>query len=134
MYYNDTANTLNNTVSMIGNMQTYNIVGLVIGIMASILIYFLFINVDKKYDSKFINSAKKFLNFETNTIEPLLIISYIYAAVYFFIVSINLINVDFLSFIQTLLISQVLIRIIFEIAMLSVRIYKNTSEINKKMK
>lgn len=134
MYYNDTANTLNNTVSMIGNMQTYNIVGLVIGIMASILIYFLFINVDKKYDSKFIKSAKKFLNFETNTIEPLLIISYIYAAVYFFIVSINLINVDFLSFIQTLLISQVLIRIIFEIAMLSVRIYKNTSEINKKMK
>jgi hypothetical protein len=57
-----------------------------------------------------------------------------FVAVYFLVTTINYINIDFLMFLENLVLYQVLARVGFELAMVSVRILKETKEINKKMK
>ena len=132
--YSDLYNAMSTTSTIAKNANTYHIVGLVLGIMAAVLGYFLFVKPEKKYDSKFINWARSFLNFSTDTVEGLLKMLYMLAAVYSLVTTINWISVDFLKFLENLVLYQVLIRVAFELLMVPVRILKQTKEINKKLK
>ena len=134
MDFSDLYGAMTTTAKVANSANTYHIVGLVLGIMTAVLAYFLFVKDTKKYPSKFVNWLRDFLNFNTNSIEALLKMLYMFVAVYFLVTTINYINIDFLMFLENLVLYQVLARVGFELAMVSVRILKETKEINKKMK
>ena len=110
------------------------IVSLVLAIIGAIVGYFLFIKPDKKQDNKFLAWAKDFFSFKKMLIEDLLKIFYAFAAIYLTLFSFTLIGVNFLTFILTITLGNLVVRVMYEAALILIMIWKNTNDINKKMK
>ena len=112
----------------------WSIVSLILAIVGAIIAYFLFVKPEKKYPSKFVNWLRSFLNFNEMLIEPILKVTYMFFAIFITLGSFSLIGYDFLTFLLTLVLGNLFARIIYEFMMITVGIWKNTKEINKKMK
>ena len=112
----------------------WTIVAFVLAIIGAVLAYFLFVKPEKKYPQKFVNWLRSFLNFNEMLIEPILKVTYIFLALFVTLTSFNYISVNFLLFLLTLVLGNLVIRVVYEASMMMVGIWKNTKEINKKMK
>ena len=110
-------------------------IAFIVAIAASIVIYFVF--MDKKEEGKytgFVKNLYDFLHFKINFIEAFLKIAYITTTLYVTITSFSLIKVDVALFFMTLILGNIIIRILYEAAFLLYNIYLNTKEINNKLK
>lgn len=113
---------------------TWSIIATLLAIAGGFLVYFMFIKQDKKLPNKFLVWLKDFADFKNMLIEPILKITYLILAIYITLNSFSLISISFISFILTLVLGNIILRIIYESALILIMIWKNTSEINKKMK
>lgn len=112
-----------------------SLIAFIVAIAASIVIYFVF--MDKKEENKytgFVKNLYDFLHFKINFIEAFLKIAYITTTIYVTITSFSLIKVDVALFFMTLILGNIIIRILYEAAFLLYNIYLNTKEINNKLK
>ena len=112
-----------------------SLIAFIVAIAASIVIYFVF--MDKKEESKytgFVKNLYDFLHFKINFIEAFLKIAYLTTTLYVTITSFSLIKVDVALFFMTLILGNIIIRILYEAALLLYNIYLNTKEINSKLK
>ena len=112
-----------------------SLIAFIVAIAASIVIYFVF--MDKKEESKytgFVKNLYAFIHFKINFIEAFLKIAYITTTLYVTITSFSLIKVDVALFFMTLILGNIIIRILYEAAFLLYNIYLNTKEINSKLK
>ena len=112
-----------------------SLIAFIFAIAASIVIYFVF--MDKKEENKytgFVKNLYDFLHFKINFIEAFLKIAYITTTLYVTITSFSLIKVDVALFFMTLILGNIIIRILYEAAFLLYNIYLNTKEINNKLK
>ena len=112
-----------------------SLIAFIVAIAASIVIYFVF--MDKKEESKytgFVKNLYDFLHFKINFIEAFLKIAYITTTLYVTIISFRLIIGDVALFFMTLILGNIIIRILYEAAFLLYNIYLNTKEINSKLK
>lgn len=112
-----------------------SLIAFIVAIAASIVIYFVF--MDKKEESKytgFVKNLYDFLHFKINFIEAFLKIAYITTTLYVTIISFSLIKLDVALFFMTLILGNIIIRILYEAAFLLYNIYLNTKEINSKLK
>lgn len=109
-------------------------VALILSILGAFLVYFLFVKPDKKYDNKYLNWLKSFLNFDNLLLEVMFKILYIFTALYITLVSFDLISISFYYFLYYLIGGNIVARVVYEIGMTFIGIWKNTSEIKKKMK
>ncbi len=114
--------------------NVWSIVALILAIIGAILAYFLFVKPKKDYPSKFVNWLRSFLNFDEMVIEPILKVTYIFLALFITLTSFNFISVHFLLFLAYLVLGNLVARVIYEASMILIKIWKNTKEINKKMK
>lgn len=125
-----------NAISASGSSSTSgSLIAFIVAIAASIVIYFVF--MDKKEESKytgFVKNLYDFLHFKINFIEAFLKIAYITTTLYVTITSFSLIKVDVALFFMTLILGNIIIRILYEAAFLLYNIYLNTKEINSKLK
>lgn len=112
----------------------WTIIAFVLAIVGAIIAYFLFVKPEKKYPQKFVNWLRSFLNFNEMLIEPILKVTYIFLAIFITLTSFNYISSSFLMFLLTLILGNLAVRVIYEASMMMVSIWKNTKEINKKMK
>lgn len=112
----------------------WTIIALILAIVGGFLVYYLFVKNTKKNDNKFLNWLKKYLDFKEMLIEPILKVSYIILAIFITLYSFNIIGTSFISFLLTLVLGNVLLRIIYEWCLVLIMIWKNTSEINNKIK
>ena len=112
----------------------WTIVAFILAIIGAILAYFLFVKPEKKYPQKFVNWLRSFLNFNEMLIEPILKATYIFFAIFITLTSFNYISQSFLAFLLTLILGNLVIRVIYEWLMVMLGIWKNTKEINNKMK
>ena len=110
------------------------IISLVLAVIGAIFGYFLFIKPNKKFDNKWLSWLKDFFSFKKLLIEDLLKIFYAFIAIYITISSLALIGVDFLLFLVSLVVGNLIARIAFEASLIIIMIWKNTNDINKKMK
>ena len=67
-------------------------------------------------------------------IEPILKVSYIILAIFITLYSFNMISVSFISFLLTLVLGNIVLRLIYEWCLVLIMIWKNTTEINDKTK
>ena len=112
-----------------------SLIAFIVAIATSIVIYFVF--MDKKEESTytgFVKNLYDFLHFKINFIEAFLKIAYITTTLYVTITSFSLIKVDVALFFMTLILGNIIIRILYEAAFLLYNIYLNTKEINSKLK
>lgn len=110
------------------------IIALVLSLAGCFVIYFLFVNKDVKTKSKFVLWVQEFLRFNKMLIEPILKIAYIFGALFLTLGSFALIGTSFVSFLATLIGGNIILRIIYEFSMILIMLWKNTADINKKLK
>ncbi len=120
--------------SSMGGAGVWTIIAFVIAIIGAFIAYFLFVKPEKNYPQKFVNWLRSFLNFNEMLIEPILKVTYIFFALFITLASFDLISVSFAAFLITLIGGNLLIRVVYEYSMILLGIWKNTKEINKKMK
>ena len=109
-------------------------VAFVLAILAAVGGYFFFVKPEKNYPNKIVNWLRNFLNFQEMLIEPILKITYIFVTIYIILSSFSLISYKFMTFLTYLIVGVIGARIIYEASMILIGIWKNTKEINKKMK
>lgn len=116
------------------NISVWGLIAFIIAIIGGIVLYFLFINDKKTEKNKYLQEIKEFFGFKKMLIEDLLKIIYLILAIFITLYSFELIRESFIAFIFTLLIGNLVLRLIFESILVNIMIWKNTNEINKKMK
>lgn len=112
----------------------WTIVSVILAIIGGIVLYFTFLS--KKNEGKFtgfLGWLYDFLTFKKMMIENVLKIRYIIVALFVTLSSFGLISISFLAFLLTLVIGNVLTRVIYELLLVKLVICKNTTEINKKL-
>ena len=127
-------NYMTNTTSSIQGSFVWFIIAAVLAVIGGIVIYFLFVRTDKKEDNKYLAWFKDFADFKKMLIEPILKVTYLILAIFITLYSFGLIGVSFVAFLLTLTLGNILLRLVYETTLILLMIWKNTTEINKKMK
>lgn len=112
----------------------WTIVSVILAIIGGIVLYFTFLS--KKNEGKFtgfLGWLYDFLTFKKMMIENVLKILYIIVVLFVTLSSFGLMSISFLAFLLTLVIGNVLTRVIYELLLVKLVICKNTTEINKKL-
>ena len=133
MYYNygSSYSAMANTMT---GVTIWEIIALVLSIVGAILVYVLFLA--KKNEGKFkgfwgwLYSA---LKFDKMMIEVILKVLYIFSALFVTLGSFGLIPISFLTFLLTLVLGNVATRVAYELILMRVQIWKNTTEIKEKL-
>ena len=131
--YND-LDSLLNYGSQVNDAYNWTIVALVLSVVGGILAYVLFVKKDVKIENKFLIWFKSFLDFKEMLIETILKVTYIVLAIFITLLAFKLISVSFMGFLVSLVFGNLMLRLIYEASLMFVMIWRNTSEINNKMK
>lgn len=116
------------------NSSVWMIVSIILAVVGGILIYFLFLS--KKNEEKFKGFAGwlyDFLSFKKMFMEALLKITYLILALYITLSSFALIGTNFIAFLGTLILGNVILRLVYEFSLLLLVICRNTTDISKKL-
>ncbi len=128
-YYENSTNMANIT-----NVAIWIIIALVLAIVGGICFYFLFLKNDVKTNNKYLDWFKDFFNFKKMLIEDILKLLYVILTIFITLYSFVLIGTNFFGFILVLILGNLILRLSFESILIMIMIWKNTTEINKKMK
>ncbi len=127
--YNDIYSVSNS----LQGMAIWTIVALILSIIGGILVYFLFIKTNNKLSDN-LKKLRDLLDFRIMLIEPILKIIYLIGTIFIILFSFNFITINFISFLLTLIIGPVIIRIVYEASLILVMIWKNTKTISDNTK
>ncbi|MBP5512702.1 hypothetical protein J6X73_00855 [Candidatus Saccharibacteria bacterium] len=127
MYYTTSYPTVTTGVSAGAGIWT--IIALILAIIGGVLVHFLFVKAKQEPKGKFLVWLKDFLAFKTMWIEPIMKVLYYIGTIFVVLASFSLISVSFLSFILTLVLGPIVIRLIYEGAMMFIMIWHNTQTI-----
>ena len=128
--YNNSLNT-----SGLESLGIWMIISIIIAIAGAIVIYILFLN--KENENKFTGFTAwlyDFLSFKKMLLETILNVCYLITAIYLTLVGLGLLSVNILSALMTIIVGNVVARIIYEFSLVLLTICRNTTEINKKLK
>lgn len=114
--------------------EVWIIISLILAIIGGILAYVLFVKKDNKLPNKFLEWLKRFLDFKEMIVEPLLKVTYIILAIFITLSSFSLISESFVEFLLSLVVGNLVLRLIYEFSLVLIQIWKNTTQINDKMK
>ena len=133
MYNYNSYDSLLSTSSRVSGFLVWTIISIVVALVGGLVVYFVFLKNDKKYTG-FLAKLKDFLNFKSLLLEEILKVSYLILAIFVTLYSFGLIGISVVSFFATLIGGNLALRISYEMAILLIKICKNTTEINDKMK
>lgn len=123
-----------NYLSSVASSSIWLIISFVLAIVGGILVYFLFLS--KKNEGKFTGFVAwlyDFLSFKKMFLEALLKITYLIVAIYVTLSSFALIGTSFIAFLVSLVLGNVMTRVVYEFALILLVICRNTTEISKKL-
>ena len=111
------------------------IITFIVAIAGCFVVYFLIVaNKKFKSNNKFVNWLVDFLRFDKMLIEDILKIAYIFVAILVTLGSLVLIPKNVFSFLGMLVFGNIIIRVVYEAALIKIMIWKNTTEIKQKLK
>lgn len=117
-----------------GNFTWFTI-SMILSVIGGILIYIFFLSSKKEIKLSLpLKWLKEFLNFDKFIIEVILKIGYLISTLFIILFSLRFIAYDFGIFFLTLVLGIIFIRTIYELILIIIGIWKNTSAINKKIK
>ena len=115
------------------NSSVVAIVALICAIVGSILVFVLFLR--KENESKYTGFVKwlyDYLQFNKLTIDIILRFTYLFLAIFITVMSFGLISSSFLGFLLTLILGNLVLRVVYEFSMLVILIHRNVRELNEK--
>ena len=133
MYYNYDIRS-SGVMRQVEGVGIWMIISAVIAVMGGIVIYFMFLTKDN--EKKLTGKAKllyDFLSFKNLLAEVLLRVIYLIVAIYITLSSFALISTSFIAFLLYLIVGNIVVRLLFEFALIILLICKNITEINSKM-
>ena len=110
------------------------VVSLIIAVVGCFVVYYLFVEKEVKTKNKFLIWLKSFLRFDKILIETILKIAYIFCAIFITLSSFAMIGSSFLGFLIYLIGGNILTRVTYELILIRIMIWKNTTEIKNKIK
>lgn len=114
---------------------SWPIISFILSVIGGILVYIFFLNTKKEQKlSPFLKWLKSFLNFDKMMIEVILKVVYLVCTIFVILSSFSYMAHDFGLFFLYLVLGPVFIRLIYELILITICIWKNTTEINKKIK
>ena len=126
------------TAGLFSGMNSGNsvwvIISIVLAIIGGIVLYFTFLA--KKNEGKFTGFAAwiyDFLSFKKMVIENILRILYLIVAIFITLSSFAMISSSFLVFVVYLVVGNLIVRIFYELFLITLIMCRNTTEINKKL-
>jgi len=131
--YLSTPSSASTSILSSGDAGVWTIIAAVLALVGGILTYILFLKGKTTYNNKFVLWLKDFLDFKKMTLEVILKVTYIIFALFITLASFGLIGTSFVGFLLSLVFGNLFVRIGYETAILLLMIFKNTSEINKKL-
>ena len=108
-------------------------VSLILGVIGGICLYVFFVREKRDLTNPKLIKLRDFLQFRTLIIEPVLKALYCILAVFITLYSFSLIGSSFIGFLMVLIFGNIIVRLCYEGSMIVLMIWRNTSEINKKM-
>ena len=118
-------------------MLVWTILIFILAIAGGICLYIFVILPKKEIKNKFLNWMKQFLNFDQMLLEVILKVMYIISALFITVWPIALIftsAVGIFAAMLTIVVGNVILRVSYEFMLILIMTWKNTSEINKKLK
>ena len=122
------------TADSVAGVGVWGIIALILAIVGGILAYFLFVKAKQDPKNKFLKWLKDFLAFKTMWIEPIMKVFYYISTIFCILISFALISVNFLTFIITLVLGPIVIRLVYEATMMFIMIWRNTRDIAENTK
>lgn len=117
------------------NFATWPVIALVLSIIGGILVYIFFVSPKKENKlSSLLNWVKEFLSFDKMMIEVILKVVYLISTIFVILTSFSFIAYDFGLFFLNLILGPIFIRLVYELLIINISIWKNIIAINKKMK
>ena len=114
--------------------STWLIISVVVAVIGGITLFFTFLNPkNEKELTGFLKTAYDFLSFKVMLAESLLMITYLILAIYITLTSFALIGTSFPGFLVVLVAGNVVLRLSYEMILVMLKIFRNTTEINDKM-
>lgn len=133
-YSNDLLSSVSKSASAGLGAIIWTIIAFILSLAGCFIIYFLFVKKDVNTKSKFVLWLQEFLRFNKMLIEPILKIAYIFGALFLTLWSFAFIGTSFIGFLGMLIGGNILLRIGYEFSMMIIMLWKNTTDINKKLK
>jgi len=130
MYGYEYSNQISHSIN---GILIWTIISVVVAIAGGIAIYFAFLKNNNKLNG-FLGKLRDFLNFKTLLIEEILKISYLVLAIFITLYSFGFIGTNVGLFLWLLIGGNIILRISYELSILIIKICKNTTEINNKLK
>ena len=132
--YSTGLDSMNQAANTAAGMGIWTIISLVIAVIGGIVVYYVFFKPDKSMPNKFLTWLKDFFNFHKMLVEDMLKVIYIVLAIFITLASFSLIAVNFVSFLLVLILGNLILRLVFEFILINIMIWKNTNDINKRLK
>ena len=134
----DTDTMFNNTISSgtpsFSISEVWIIVSVLLAVIGGIILYNTYFS--KSSEGKFIGLKKvlfDFVNFKFTIIEPIFKVLYLIVAIALTLSSFTLIASDFFKFIAVIVFGNLIVRLAFELLLLTLKLIKDVSEINVKL-
>ena len=134
---NGLMSSVNSAASQGVGVTIWIVFAFIAALVGCFLVYFLFVKKDGKLNNPKLEWLRSFLRFDKMVIEVILKIAYIFVAIFTTLAPFAFLALGFAGFIScllTIVFGNILIRIGYEAMLMGVMIWKNTTEINKKIK
>lgn len=128
-------NTLNNSTPSFSISEVWIIVSVLLAVIGGIILYNTYFS--KNNEGKFTGIKKvlyDFVNFKFTIIEPIFKVLYLITAIFLTLSSLSLITTNFFEFIAVIVFGNIIVRLAFELLLLTLKMMKDISEINMKLK
>lgn len=123
------------STTQLADVGIWGVIALVIAIIGGICLYFtVFSKTNEKKYTGFMAKLYEYVKFDKMIITSFLKITYIIGAIFITLLSFGFISIDFLKFIEYLIVGNLILRVVYEFMLVTLKIFENTNEINKKMK
>ena len=133
----DSGSSYSSGASAMEGVGIWSIVALILAIVGAILVYFLFVRAKTEPKGKFAKWLKGFLSFKVMWIEPILKVVYYFATIYIMLFSFSFLalgGTGVLMWLGFLILGPVVIRILYEMTMMFIMIWRNTRDIAENTK
>lgn len=127
-------NTISNVSTSFSISEVWMIVSVLLAVIGGIFIYNTYFgkNKEKEYTG-FNNTLYNFFTFKLTIIEPLFRVLYLITAIAITLCSFSYLTTNIFQFIGILVFGNLIARLTFELLLLTLKLFKDVSEINSKM-
>lgn len=128
-------NNITNNANSFTLSEVWIIISLLLAVIGGVFLFTTYFSKDK--EKKYTGLKKKaydFINFKITLIEPIFKLLYLISAIAITLCSFIYITENFFYFIGLLIFGNIMLRIIFELLLLTLKLFKDVSKIEKQIK